>query len=207
MRVTNLTQQSKVYTSNVFLIRGDWNTLKDVNTLIDVGNDPSMLERLRETSTGVGKCPVEQAILTHGHFDHVSILPIVRKAFNPIVYAHSKFVGADQVLEDGQTLHCGDRTFEVIFTPGHSSDSICLYCEQDGVLFSGDAPIIIRSHGETYEAGFVQAMEKICQKDVRAIYFGHGNPLLENCNSQLANSLRILKNGSVIAKPASFHVK
>ena len=191
MRITNLTEpKSMIYSSNVYLIRGDWNAIEDVNTLIDVGNDAAVIERIRATPTGLGKKVVEQVILTHGHFDHAALLPAIREAFDPVAYAHSAFAKADHILEDGQTLRCGDRTFEVIYTPGHSNDSICLYCEEDGVLFVGDTPVIIRSTDGSYEEDFIHALERLCRKDVRAIYFGHGDPLFDDCNACLCSSLR-----------------
>ena len=191
MKITNLTDlKSKIYSCKVYLIRGDWNAIKDVNTLIDVGHDPAVVDRIRAIPTGVGKKPVEQVILTHGHFDHAALLPAIREALDPVVYAHSTLVGADCVLKDGQMLCCGDRTFEVIYTPGHSNDSICLYCQEDGALFVGDTPVVIRSGDGSYEEDFVRSLERLCRKDVRAIYFGHGDPLLDDCNARLRSSLR-----------------
>ncbi|CAG0945163.1 partial Hydroxyacylglutathione hydrolase GloC, partial [Anaerolineae bacterium] len=177
MRIINLTEsKSMIYSSNAYLILGDWNALDDANTLVDVGNDPTAIEKIRQIATGVGKKAIEQVIITHGHFDHTGILPQMRQAFAPLVYAQSTFVGPDIVMEDGARIKCGDRTFEVIYTPGHSDDSICLYCQTDGALFVGDTPVVIRSNQQTYDARFVNALEQLCHKDVHAIYFGHGEP-------------------------------
>jgi len=194
MRITNVTDpKSQAYSSNVFLLRGEWNTLQDVNTLVDVGNDPAIVEALRMMSTGVGKKRIEQVILTHGHFDHAANLPLIRQAFDPIVYAHSAFVDADRTLEDGQMLRCGDRTCEVIYTPGHSNDSISLYCAEEKVLFVGDTPVLIRSADATYDDAFISALERICARDVATIYFGHGGALRENCNHRLEKSLQLAR--------------
>jgi len=191
MRITNLSDhRSKMYSSNVYLIRGDWNRIEDVNTLIDVGNDPGVIETLRATSYGLGKSPVEQVVLTHSHFDHVASLPAIRKAFNPVVYAHSTFVGADRVLAHGDLLRCGDRTFETIYTPGHSNDSICLYCQEDGALFVGDTPVVILSATGSYEENFICGLECLCRRHVKTIYFGHGDPLLDGCNARLRSTLK-----------------
>ena len=129
-------------------------------------------------------------MLTHNHFDHTSMLKNVKKIFNPGVYAYSKSLeGVDRILKDGETIRLGDRNFEVMHTPGHSSDSICLYCQEDGVLFSGDTPVIIRSTDNTYEKEFIIAMEKLCSREVKSIYFGHGSPMFEGCTSALKRSL------------------
>lgn len=190
MKIFNLTEKSNVYTSNVFFVLGTWNSLPDINTLVDVGRDPSIIEKIHNISTGVGKKRVEQVVLTHSHYDHAGLLPMIRATFKPVVYAFSPYLErVDRILKDRDTLKFGDRMFEVIHTPGHSQDSICLYCEEDGVLFAGDTPLIIRRPGDTYEKGFVNALEKICQKDIQTIYFGHGPPLTEGCHAQLKASL------------------
>lgn len=43
-----------------------------------------------------------------------------------------------QPVEDGQVIETGNYQFEVIYTPGHSPDHICLYEEARGWLFTGD---------------------------------------------------------------------
>ncbi len=194
MKILNLTSDSKMYTSNVYLITGTWNAINDLNTLVDVGRDPSVIEKINNASTGVGKHRVEQVVLTHSHYDHASLLPQIKETFKPEVYAYSHSLeGVDHLLKDGDTLKLGDRIFEVIYTPGHSSDSICLYCEEERVLFAGDSAVIIQSAGGTYEEGFVHALEKICRRDVQSIYFGHGDPLLNNCGARVHDSLKIVR--------------
>lgn len=191
MRIFNLIQpHSQIYSSNVHLILGHWSAIDDVNTLIDVGNDAAVIDQIARAPTGVGKKPIEQVLITHGHFDHTALLPQIRQHYQPVIHAHSAFVGADQLLRDGQVVRCGDRYFEVIHTPGHSDDSICLYCQTDGVLFVGDTPVVIRSTSGTHEDRFVAALERLCQLDVRTIYFGHGEPLTESARATLHNSLR-----------------
>jgi glyoxylase-like metal-dependent hydrolase (beta-lactamase superfamily II) len=99
--------------------------------------------------------------------------------------------GVDGLLNDGDTVRMGDETFEVIHMPGHSSDSICLYNEEQGALFAGDSPLLITSPTGTYETGFLQALDKLCARDVRSIYPGHGTPLTERCNERLRESRRM----------------
>ena len=42
------------------------------------------------------------------------------------------------LLRGGETITVGQFTFQVIHTPGHSPDSICLFEQNLGWLFSGD---------------------------------------------------------------------
>lgn len=198
MKIVNLSEKNAVYTSNVYLITGTWNKMEDVNTLIDVGRDPAVIKKIHNAPTGVGKHKVEQVVLTHNHYDHTSLLPWIRKIFNPVVNAFSSSLeGVDHLLEDGETLKLADRTFEVIHMPGHSSDSICLYCEEDSVLFAGDAPIVIQSASGTYEEDFICALKKLCRRNICSIYFGHGNPILEGCNKIIRASLKNIMKGTI----------
>jgi len=194
MKILNLTKDHNVYTSNVHFVLGNSNAIDDVNTLVDVGRDPSIIAKIDEASTGVGKHRVEQVVLTHSHYDHASFLPQIRKAYNPMVCAYSTSLeGVDRLLRDGEMLKIGDAVFEVIYTPGHSNDSICLYCQSEEVLFAGDSNIIVQTTGGTYEDGFVDALIRLARKNIKVIYFGHGDPLLNDCNARIRYSLKLVK--------------
>jgi glyoxylase-like metal-dependent hydrolase (beta-lactamase superfamily II) len=186
-----------VYTSNVYMIQGDWKRIEDINTLIDVGNDPSIIEVIKTMDTGVGKKKVEQVVLTHDHSDHTGILPLIIKEFDPVVYAYSPFMeGVSHPLEDGAMLRLGENNFTIIHTPGHSSDSISLYNEDNKVLFVGDTPVIIRGSNGCYEKDFIHALQKLSQKAVESIYFGHDDPILNGGHSLLINSLNNIHNST-----------
>ncbi len=192
MRVVTLENSGRIYTSQVYLVLGGRSQLEDVNTLVDVGADPAILASIQRAPTGVGKWAVDQVVVTHSHSDHCALLPEVRAAYHPRVLAFSpSLAGVDATLSDGDSVRMGDRRFEVIHTPGHSSDSICLYNQAEGVLFAGDTPLLITSSAGCYEAGFQAALQKLCARDVRRIYFGHGPPLTEGCNERLRESYRL----------------
>ena len=198
MKIINLTSNRKLYTCNVYFILGEWKGLDDVNALIDVGRDPSIIDRIRRLDTGVGKKRVEKVVLTHGHFDHVSLLPAIKDEFAPKVYAFHSINGASHALRDGQALKLADRWFEVMHTPGHTSDSICLYCAQEGVLFSGDTGLIITMTDGSYQEAFVRALERIARRDIKAIYPGHGDPITYNAKRLIYMSLDNVRKGKVI---------
>jgi len=191
MRVIPLDGSGDTYTCNVYLVLGTWSGLEDVNALVDVGRDPAVLAGVEQAPTGVGKTRVEQVVLTHGHYDHCSLLPTIIEQYHPSVLAYSQGVdGVSGLVADGDEVRLGDRRFTVFHTPGHTEDSICLYCKAEGVLFSGDMPLVINAVGGSYEDRFVSALARLCTLDVRAIYFGHGNPLRKDCNRRLRISLR-----------------
>jgi len=90
-------------------------------------------------------------------------------------------------------LRMGDRTFEVMHAPGHSSDSICLYCEQEGVVFSGDAPMGTRYADGAYDRHFVEVLERLARGHITSIYFGHGDPELGGGKALLCSSVKNIR--------------
>ena len=217
MRISNLTEGSSMYTSNVFLVLGTHNTLTDVNTLVDVGRDPNIIRAINEASTGVGKKRIAQVVLTHSHYDHTELLGHICRDFNPRVYGFSPDAMTDKCVvsdpqgttggkspqskailkvSDGGILMLGDQKFEVLHAPGHSNDSICLFCADEGVLFSGDTPLDIRDRSGKHEPGFVTFLERLSRRDVRTVYPGHGPALTKGCNEMIQRSYDNVMSGA-----------
>ena len=200
MRVICLKASGRLYSCQAYLIRGDWNRLPDVNTLIDVGADDFILDEIAQTSTGIGKNAVEQIVLTHSHFDHATGAAAVKAVYQSRVRAFTDLDCVDQVLRDGEYLRCGDRDFQVIHSPGHSSDSVCLYCEEERVLFSGDTPLLIRTPGGSYSGKFVRLLEKLAGLRIDVVYPGHGAPVTGHIREMIQQTLQSVR-GSDIADP------
>ena len=143
MRVMLLKNSAQVYSSNWYLVFGDWSKIGDTNTLVDLGRDDAALNALEKVPTGVGRWAFEQVFLTHGHYDDVELLRTIRDRFLPTVCASSSEVEeAERILQDDDELKAGDGTFEVLHTPGYSSDSLCLYCGEEEMLFAGDTSLL-----------------------------------------------------------------
>jgi|WetSurMetagenome_2_1015567.scaffolds.fasta_scaffold38769_2 glyoxylase-like metal-dependent hydrolase (beta-lactamase superfamily II) len=201
MRVRDLPRNDRLYSSNVYLVLGDWSKIDDVNTLVDAGADPAVMGFIDDAPTGVGKKKVDLVILTHHHYDHALMLPAIRAAHAPGVAAWGHAVeGVDLQLTDGQRLHVGDGWLEVIHTPAHTDDSICLYSESNRALFVGDTPVIVRTDDHVYSDAFVDAITRIAARPVDVIYFGHGDPLTEACNERLQESLVHLRRAAAGAR-------
>ncbi len=67
-------------------------------------------------------------------------------------------------LRDGETINLGGRTLTVIFTPGHTPDSIALLDKENGLLFTGDSfylgPIYLY-RPETDLDAYVSSMKRL----------------------------------------------
>ncbi|MDR3560080.1 MAG: MBL fold metallo-hydrolase [Negativicutes bacterium] len=190
MRVVCLKTNPHQYSCKSYLILGNWNKIEDVNTLIDPGVDGYILPEIAGLSTGFGKKPVEQMILTHGHFDHCSGAKAVKAKHSCLIYGYSSLNAVDIPVIDGQIMRCGDRDLEVLYTPGHSNDSICLYCEEEKILFSGDTQLLIKTPGGLYTEAFIKSLEKIASRQIAKVYPGHGAAIVGNVREMIADSLR-----------------
>jgi len=187
MKIMNLTENSKLYTSNVYLVIGTWNTLDDINTLIDVGSDVSIIQKIESINTGLGKKKVDQVILTHSHSDHAAILPRIKEAFNPRICAfNSHLKGIDQILRDGDILRIGEKQFEVFHISAHSYDSICLLGEDEGILFSGDTTFPIQFENAVLKKENDYVISRLKEKNITAVYPGHGAFQLYSDNKFMA---------------------
>jgi hydroxyacylglutathione hydrolase len=77
-------------------------------------------------------------INTHGHSDHTAGNPELKSTLNAKIVAHKQSKPPrDMLVEDDDTLHVGNITLKVIYTPGHTPDSICLLIENQKLL-TGD---------------------------------------------------------------------
>ena len=90
----------------------------------------------------------------------------------------------DSRVDDRDLIHVGSLEFRVIHTPGHTKGSTSLYCEKEGLLFSGDT-LFRGTWGRTDlpTSSFVQIIDSITKKllvlpDETIVYPGHGKSTL-----------------------------
>ena len=161
MKIIPLKKNDKLYSCNSYLILGDWNRVEDVNTLIDPGIDGFVLEEIEHLSTGLGKVAVEQVILTHNHFDHAAGVMAIKERYKARILAFTESPGVDELLPNGRFVKAGDDFLEVIHTPCHSSDSICLYAPAAKALFSGDTQLKVNQSDNGYTREYIVGLTKL----------------------------------------------
>ena len=111
--------------------------------VIDAGGDPAGVLGV------VGDREVLAVICTHGHADHVAAAMEVAERDEAPVALHPNDRALwreahpgeepDIEMEDGGIFEVADNSLEVIYAPGHTDGSVCLYCEDLGVVFTGHA--------------------------------------------------------------------
>ena len=86
-------------------------------------------------------------INTHHHFDHTLGNEALSGSIQvPILQYPTSGLSHDRDINDGDTVEFGQSSLEVLHTPGHSQDSICLV--GDGKIFTGDT-LFVGSCGRT----------------------------------------------------------
>lgn len=105
-------------------------------------------------------------------------------------------------LSDGDSLCVGDYQFQVLHTPGHERHELCLWEEEKGILFSGDA-IIHKLYSNMYPIDFAcdeveeyfQSIRRLKTLPVNTVFAGHKDPmnrdeLTEACEDVIAHHKR-----------------
>lgn len=145
----------------------------------------------------------DAVFLTHAHFDHVWGAATVARRYgcpvwmsaadDPVLQGCSPMLERLQLtktvepfsyrdVSDGQVIRAGGTSWKVIATPGHTPGGVCFWCEDWGVLLSGDT-LFAGSIGRTdleggdYDALMKSLMDKLMvlpgDTDVLP---GHGHP-------------------------------
>jgi glyoxylase-like metal-dependent hydrolase (beta-lactamase superfamily II)/8-oxo-dGTP pyrophosphatase MutT (NUDIX family) len=117
--------------------------------VIDPGPDDA---QHRERILAATKGEIRLIVCTHSHSDHspnarplqaacAARPPILGLASKPTARPGSQFT-PDRELADGEVLQLlsGEttHTLQVVHTPGHAANHLCLVLREDGLLFSGD---------------------------------------------------------------------
>ena len=141
--------------TNCYILSIDNNVI-----VIDPGDEYDKIKKVIKNKNVIG------VIVTHNHFDHIGAL----NYFDNIYDYNNLKEGINKI---------GKFTFEVINTPGHTDDSICLYFKEDNIMFVGDF-IFENGIGRTDLGGnindMVNSLKKISKYNRNIIiYPGHGN--------------------------------
>src|SRR3970040_937642 len=137
----------ETFSSNVYVVLGDY------LTIVDPGNDYTAFMDLFKLH--FKPADIKKVVLTHGHPDHaMGALELLRYpsvieggGFELILHEaappHLKevvrqFRSRATEVRGGEVLELSGAQWEVIYTPGHTIDGICLYHAPTKTAFTGD---------------------------------------------------------------------
>lgn len=165
---------------------------KEAIVIDPVGNMNTILDYIEKN-----ELKVKYILLTHGHGDHIGLVPELKQATGAPIYVHSedeemindslinlsvhfeKTVSfkSDYHYDHKDDLKLGEETIKIIHTPGHTKGSVCI--QIGDALFTGDT-LFKGSIGRTDLYGgdyntILQSLHKIKTLDLNLkVYPGHG---------------------------------
>ena len=180
--------------SNTFLV---WDDASLEGLIVDCGNRPGAVK----TFASCKGIRVRYIVLTHGHYDHAEYAEIYKSAFaGAMLVCHrsekpvladpqanvSELFGPENVypypdieLEEGDSLALGETELTCIHTPGHTPGSICLYCESEKTMFTGDT-LFNMGYGRTDfkhgdERALIASLLRLLKMEPETVFYsGHG---------------------------------
>jgi glyoxylase-like metal-dependent hydrolase (beta-lactamase superfamily II) len=165
--------------------------------IIDPG--PDLPEHIDALKHAVGGRLVVAILITHTHRDHspaarplsaitgapvIGCAPLLVDDLGPGAEASfDRDYRPDRLLSDGETIMVDGHTLTAIFTPGHTSNHLCLADDQSGALFSGDhvmgwsTSVVIPPDGNMGD--YMRSLEKLRAREDRIYYPAHGEPVTD----------------------------
>ncbi|MGF7117673.1 MBL fold metallo-hydrolase [Methanobacterium oryzae] len=195
--------------------------------LIDTGNPVNTKKILNYMKNTLNRNPedIKTIVITHHHFDHIGSLGKLKKVTGAKLAAHkddanyiagkekpeepfiskifinllkiiyrSKTVEVDILLEENDKI----GSYKIIHTPGHTPGSICLYNENDRIIFVGDnltdkgdkiggPPSIFTLNMEQAN----ESIKKLENLDIDVIFTGHGK-IISEAKEKLKEYIKML---------------
>lgn len=180
------------YSSNIYVIKGDY------VTLVDPGNDYTGFMDLFKLD--IRPEAIKKIVLTHGHRDHsmgafelLRAYPNIAESggFELILHKDSPQELKDTVqkfgcrvteLQGGETLDLCGEAWEVIYTPGHTIDGLSFYHAESQTAFTGDIALPHAMAEPDANAGgrldhYLVGVKALLKKDIANLLPGHGIPV------------------------------
>jgi glyoxylase-like metal-dependent hydrolase (beta-lactamase superfamily II) len=179
------------HSSNVYVLVGDY------LTIVDTGNDYTIFGELEKL--GFSILDIKKIVLTHGHRDHcmgvfefLRYPPIMEKKDVEIIIHAAGPAEFKKMLTEtgftltelkgGETLELSGFEWEVIHTPGHTIDGICLYNQPTKTAITGDT-VLPNTMADADKAGggrldhYLYGLRQLMKKEIENILPGHDVPM------------------------------
>lgn len=162
-------------------------TLEGTNTYVVGNRTPIVIDPGPEDAAHLGRVLQEAGmpsviLLTHTHPDHAEgARRFAEMSGSPI----AAFAAGDgtAAVGDGQRIRAGDATLVAVRTPGHSSDHLCFWLEEERALFTGDHVLgrgtTVVAHPDGDMTDYLGSLDRVRGLGATRLYPGHG-PVVED---------------------------
>lgn len=131
--------------------------------------------------------PIRWILCTHTHLDHSPGANLLRDATDAIVIGQiARFANGqdahftpDQHWQHGDFIRSIEFTLRAVHTPGHASNHLCFYLEEEETLFTGDhimegsTVVIAPPDGNMQE--YMESLRRLKELPLRHLAPAHGN--------------------------------
>lgn len=162
---------------------GNWTYFIDGDepVLIDAGAGVGAHLEAIEAAAGPRRLHL---VVTHGHSDHISGAPVIVERRPATRLSKMPWPGRDRGLSwrpigDGDVITTGEGPLDVIHTPGHAPDHLCLWHADSRTIFVGDMLVqggtvmIPASHGGSL-AEYLRSLDRLLALEPRRALPAHG---------------------------------
>jgi glyoxylase-like metal-dependent hydrolase (beta-lactamase superfamily II) len=149
-----------------------------------------------------------RVVLTHRHRDHLGGVPQLREKYRGLrvakmIYRDEGLPENVENLADGARIEGDGATLVAIHTPGHASDHLCYYLEEEKAVFTGDVvlggstTVIPAEDGDLLD--YLNSLKRLQRLDVQRIYPAHG-PVIEDAQGKLTEYIehRMLRERQIL---------
>ncbi|WP_404286725.1 MBL fold metallo-hydrolase [Glutamicibacter arilaitensis] len=176
LRADNPSEMTLDGTNTYLLFDPQTTELSHDTEVVVVDPGPDLPEHLH----ALAAFDVRMILLTHRHADHSGGIPLLHELTGAPVRAKlAEFCRNAEPLRDGEQLNVCTTTLSVLFTPGHTSDSVCFVREgKQGALFTGDTVLgrgtTILEHPDGTLADYLGSLERLSALADVPLHPAHG---------------------------------